>query len=94
MPDQLLNVDAVAEYLGVPKARAYTLLRSDKLPAIRLGRQVRVSRVALEAFCASGGAPLTDADIAASQARRERAAARRAAADLTSQNGGPDASAS
>lgn len=57
----LLNVSQVAEILGVSKARAYALIADGSIPAVRLRRQLRVSRGALEKFIAQGGRPLSGA---------------------------------
>ena len=55
----LLNVSQVAVILGVTKARAYTLIADGSIPVVRLRRQLRVSRAALEKFIEKGGRPLT-----------------------------------
>ena len=57
----LLTVNEVAELLRVSPARVYELLRTEALPAVRLGRQVRVSREALERWIDRGGKPLAGA---------------------------------
>jgi excisionase family DNA binding protein len=46
--DELLTVLEVARILRVSRNRAYELVRLGVVPAIRLGRQVRVPRSALE----------------------------------------------
>jgi len=54
----LLTVSQAAELLNVSEMRVYTLAREDLIPCVRLGRQVRFSPSALEAFIESGGRPL------------------------------------
>ena len=54
----VLTVKQVAEFLQVDVARVYELCRSGLLPHVRLGRQVRVSRAALEEWIRNGGKPL------------------------------------
>ena len=51
----LLHAPEVAERLRLNTQRVYALCRSGKLPHVRLGRQVRVSPIALEEFIAAGG---------------------------------------
>lgn len=58
MPAKLLRVPHVARVLDVSEARVYDLIRLGLLPAVRLGRQVRVSEEALDKFIAQGGQPL------------------------------------
>ena len=55
---QLMKVNDVADVLGVSEARVYELVREEILPAVRLGRTVRVSEAALQGFSASGGKSL------------------------------------
>ena len=50
-----LLVRELAEELRIPLSRAYELLRKGVIPGIRLGRQIRVSREALDQFLAEGG---------------------------------------
>ena len=42
----------VATILGVSVGRAYELARRGAIPSVRLGRQVRVDRIALEKWLA------------------------------------------
>jgi excisionase family DNA binding protein len=44
----LLRASDVAAALGVSRATAYELIASGKLPIVRIGRAVRVPRLALE----------------------------------------------
>jgi len=53
----LLTVDQVATRLSCHANSVRTLLASGALPAVRLGRHLRVAPSALEAFIAAGGAP-------------------------------------
>jgi excisionase family DNA binding protein len=45
--DGLLTMRQVAARLNVPKSRAYELARQGKLPAVRIGKYVRVSENSL-----------------------------------------------
>lgn len=45
---RLLTIVEVAPILGVSLGRAYELARKGDIPSVRLGRQVRVDRMALE----------------------------------------------
>jgi excisionase family DNA binding protein len=49
----LLRVSEAAPLLGISERHLYDLLRAGVIPAVRLGRSVRVSKVALERFIAS-----------------------------------------
>lgn len=44
------SVPEVAEVVGVSRAHAYELVRTGRLPSIRLGRRLVVPRKALEEF--------------------------------------------
>ena len=46
----VLTVKEVAKLLGISKNTAYRLVRSKKLRSIRVGRQIRISRIALENY--------------------------------------------
>ncbi len=54
----LLIVNEVAEVLQVAPARVYDLIRTEVQPAVRLGRQVRVSEEALAQWIEDGGKAL------------------------------------
>lgn len=58
MVERLLNYKEVAEVLAVPVKRVEELGRRGDLPTVRLGRQRRVSPIALHRFIESGGKPL------------------------------------
>ncbi len=57
----LLSADQTGAVLGVSRGRVYELARLGILPHVRLGRQLRVSREALEMFIAEGGCGLSRA---------------------------------
>lgn len=46
----LLTMRQAAERLNVPESRAYELARQGKLPAVRIGKYVRISAEALMAY--------------------------------------------
>lgn len=49
MPERLtLSVSEAAEMLGISRALAYTLVRSEHIPSLRLGRRIVVPRAALQ----------------------------------------------
>ena len=54
----LLTIPEVARVLRVPPARAYNLAREGLIPTVRVGRQVRVDRDALQEWIRDGGRPL------------------------------------
>ena len=54
----LLTIPEVASRLSISRARAYELVRRGLLPAVHLGRQVRVDAGSLEAFLRTGGKQL------------------------------------
>jgi len=58
--ESLLTAQQVAVLLQVPKARVYELAREGLIPAVRLGRQIRVSASALDDWIADGGRALPD----------------------------------
>ena len=55
---RLLRAKEVAELLDVSKARVYELIRKNILPAVHIGREVRVDAVKLEVWIDKGGAAL------------------------------------
>lgn len=56
MEKQILVAEEVAELLRVDKQRIYDLVRSNRIPVIRLGeRQYRFSAQAIEQFLHGGG---------------------------------------
>jgi excisionase family DNA binding protein len=48
VPEQLLTVEQVAEYLNVDKITIYRLLADKQLPAFKVGNQWRFKRKLLE----------------------------------------------
>ena len=55
---RLLTADEAARLFSVSLLRMYELARTGVVPCVRLGRQVRFSRAALDAYIARGGQPL------------------------------------
>lgn len=55
MRPALLGAPEVALRLNVSTARVWELIRTGVIPAVRLGRQVRVCPAALEDFIETGG---------------------------------------
>lgn len=53
---RLLVADELAERWQVPKAQVYRLAREGKVPAVRVGRYMRFSMAAIEAWELAGGA--------------------------------------
>jgi excisionase family DNA binding protein len=56
---KFLRIPEVAQLLDVSVPRAYEMVRRGLLPAVRIGRQVRVHPEQLQAWIALGGRPLT-----------------------------------
>ena len=48
MTDEILTLKEVAEYLGVHEMTVYKLIKSSKIPAIKLGGQWRFKRDVLD----------------------------------------------
>ena len=55
---RLLTVDETAEILKVKKHRVYELARLRLLPAVHLGRQLRIDEQRLREWIANGGSSL------------------------------------
>lgn len=55
-PTVLLKAQQVADRWGVPRATVYALVRSEKLPVIRLGKHMRWTLEMVEQFERGGGA--------------------------------------
>ncbi|MHB8132889.1 MAG: excisionase family DNA-binding protein [Anaerolineaceae bacterium] len=49
-PNQLLRASEIAKYLDISKPEAYRLIQTGELPAIRIGRLVRVKFSVVENF--------------------------------------------
>ena len=47
---EFLKVPEVAEVLRIARSRAYELVASGTIPAVKIGRSVRVSRKALDRY--------------------------------------------
>lgn len=61
MPERLtLSVSEAAQMLGISRALAYTLVRSEHIPSLRLGRRIVVPRAALELLVDDGVIDLRD----------------------------------
>ena len=52
---RFLTVNEIAETLGMSTHRVYEVLRHGLMPAVRIGRQVRVEEQAFKEWVASGG---------------------------------------
>lgn len=52
----ILNMNQVAELLGIGRTTAFELLHTDGCPSFRVGRRLLVSEKALLEWCAAGGA--------------------------------------
>ena len=52
---KLLRAETIAGILDISTARVYELIRMGILPAVKLGRQVRVEEQTLEAWITEGG---------------------------------------
>lgn len=52
---RMFTVGEVADGLRLSRSAVYGLIRAGLLPAVHLGRQVRIPVAALEAFIAAGG---------------------------------------
>lgn len=55
---RLLRVPEVARILDTSEGRIYEMARQGILPTVRLGRQIRVDRKALDTFIEGGGQAL------------------------------------
>ncbi len=53
--ERLLLADEVAEILRVKKFRVYELVRSNQIPYVKMGRQIRFSESALRDWISKGG---------------------------------------
>lgn len=54
---EILNVDDVAKLLKMEKFQVYRYTREGVLPAVRIGRALRFSRVAIDEWIKRGGTP-------------------------------------
>lgn len=62
MAKRLLRVSEISERLGITNQRTWELIRRGMLPAVRIGRQVRVDEDALEEWIRQGGCALPDCE--------------------------------
>ena len=53
--ERLLSAREAAQVLGITEARLYTLVRQRVLPAVHLGRQVRIHPARLRDWLNAGG---------------------------------------
>ena len=44
----IMDIKSLADYLGMGKSKIYALIRQKKIPASRIGRQYRFSRVVVD----------------------------------------------
>lgn len=59
MTQGLLRVDQVAERLKLSPMTIYAWIRQHRLPAVKLGRRVRIREEDLEALIRFGSSPLS-----------------------------------
>jgi excisionase family DNA binding protein len=57
---RLLTVEEFCDSTGLSKANAYKQVRLGRLPAVRIGRAVRISAAAAQEWIESGGSPIVD----------------------------------
>lgn len=58
---EVLNMDQLAEYLGMSKASIYHLVASGKIPGTKIGKQWRFSRSAIDEWLSKAGKEYIDA---------------------------------
>jgi excisionase family DNA binding protein len=46
-----LNADDIAEYLGISRAGAYNLLRSEGFPTLKIGKRMVVQKEKFKTWC-------------------------------------------
>jgi len=47
---QVMDIRELSEYLGIGKSKIYSLIRQQKIPASRIGRQYRFSKEVVDAW--------------------------------------------
>jgi excisionase family DNA binding protein len=47
---QVMDIRELSEYLGIGKSKIYNLIRQQKIPASRIGRQYRFSKEVVDAW--------------------------------------------
>lgn len=55
----LWRIPKVARYLDMPQSQVYRLIREGVIPAVRIGRSIRVDSTTLEEFVKNGGKQLS-----------------------------------
>lgn len=70
LEQKLLCAEEVAKILSVSKWRVYDLIQDGLLPAVHLGKQVRVRPDVLEKWIEQGGSRLPDNSESAKQSPR------------------------
>ncbi len=45
---EVMDIKALAQYLGIGKSKIYALIRAKKIPASQIGRQYRFSRTVID----------------------------------------------
>lgn len=58
LPDRLLDIDGLAEYLGVPRSWVRDKITARALPHTRIGRHVRFAPEHVAAIVAEGEEPV------------------------------------
>lgn len=61
MDQLLLRPDEAARLLGISRSKCYALVAAGAIPAVRIGRSVRVPRAALDEWIARQTTVATDA---------------------------------
>lgn len=49
-PPEVMDIKALAQYLGLGRSKIYALIRERKVPASRIGRQYRFSKSLVDAW--------------------------------------------
>ena len=48
--NQVMDIKELSEYLGIGKSKIYSLIRQQKIPASRIGRQYRFSKEVVDSW--------------------------------------------
>jgi excisionase family DNA binding protein len=48
--NQVMDIRELSEYLGIGKSKIYSLIRQQKIPASKIGRQYRFSKEVVDAW--------------------------------------------
>ena len=48
--NQIMDIRELSEYLGIGKSKIYSLIRQQKIPASKIGRQYRFSKDVVDAW--------------------------------------------